>query len=74
MALLVVRLLDCRPEDIGFREGKIVNETGPEHALTYAEVAITNAALDALSGTGVRHLDAPLSAEKVWRALQEKVS
>src|SRR6202007_155792 len=32
-------------------------------------VAITNAALDALAGTGVRHLDAPLSAEKVWRAL-----
>jgi carbon-monoxide dehydrogenase large subunit len=33
-------------------------------------VAIANAALDALSGTGVRHLDAPLSAEKVWQALQ----
>ena len=35
-------------------------------------VAIANAALDALSGTSVRHLDAPLSAEKVWRALQER--
>lgn len=33
-------------------------------------VAIANAALDALSGTSVRHLDAPLSAEKVWQALQ----
>jgi carbon-monoxide dehydrogenase large subunit len=37
-------------------------------------VAITNAALDALSGTGVRHLDAPLSAEKVWWALQGRAS
>jgi carbon-monoxide dehydrogenase large subunit len=36
-------------------------------------VAIANAALDALSGTSVRHLDAPLSAEKVWRAVQERV-
>jgi carbon-monoxide dehydrogenase large subunit len=33
-------------------------------------VAVTNAALDALSGTGVRHLDAPLRTEKVWQALQ----
>jgi CO/xanthine dehydrogenase Mo-binding subunit len=37
-------------------------------------VAITNAALDALSGTSVRHLDAPLVAEKVWCALQERAS
>jgi len=35
-------------------------------------VTIANAVLDALSGTSVRHLDAPLSAEKVWRALQER--
>jgi hypothetical protein len=33
-------------------------------------VAIANAALDALSDTSMRHLDAPLSAEKVWQALQ----
>ena len=37
-------------------------------------VAIANAALDALSGTSTRHLDAPLSAEKVWRAVHGKMS
>jgi hypothetical protein len=25
--------------------------------------------LDALSGFGVRHLDTPLTAEKIWRAM-----
>jgi carbon-monoxide dehydrogenase large subunit len=33
-------------------------------------VAIVNAVLDALSGTNVRHLDAPLTPAKIWRALQ----
>jgi carbon-monoxide dehydrogenase large subunit len=33
-------------------------------------VAVVNAALDALSGTGTQHLDAPLTAEKLWRAVQ----
>ena len=36
-------------------------------------VAIANAALDA-PGTSVRHLDAPLCTEKVWRAVQGKMS
>jgi len=31
--------------------------------------AIANAVLDALSSLGVRHLDLPLRAEKVWRAI-----
>ena len=34
-------------------------------------VAIVNAVLDALADTGVRHLDAPLTREKVWRAMQQ---
>ncbi|MBO0685973.1 MAG: molybdopterin-dependent oxidoreductase, partial [Candidatus Dormibacteraeota bacterium] len=33
--------------------------------------AVHNAVLDALSGHGVRHLDMPLTPEKVWRAIQE---
>ncbi|HSF34057.1 MAG TPA: xanthine dehydrogenase family protein molybdopterin-binding subunit [Candidatus Tectomicrobia bacterium] len=33
--------------------------------------ALANAVVDALSGFGVRHLDTPLTAEKVWRAMQE---
>jgi CO/xanthine dehydrogenase Mo-binding subunit len=36
-------------------------------------VAIANAAADPLSGTSMRHLDAPLRAEKVWQALQGRV-
>jgi aerobic carbon-monoxide dehydrogenase large subunit len=39
MALLAAHLLDCRPEDIVFQDGKLVNERRPEHALTFAEVA-----------------------------------
>jgi carbon-monoxide dehydrogenase large subunit len=31
--------------------------------------AVVNAVMDALAPTGVRHIDMPLTAEKVWRAL-----
>jgi aerobic carbon-monoxide dehydrogenase large subunit len=34
-----------------------------------APVAVTNAIMDALSSVGVRHIDTPLTAEKIWRAL-----
>ena len=33
-----------------------------------APVAVTNAIMDALSSVGVRHIDTPLTAEKIWRA------
>lgn len=36
--------------------------------------AVANAVLDALSGFGVRHLDTPLTPERVWRALQSTVN
>jgi carbon-monoxide dehydrogenase large subunit len=35
-----------------------------------APAAVANAVLDALSGFGVRHLDTPLTAEKIWQAMQ----
>jgi carbon-monoxide dehydrogenase large subunit len=35
-----------------------------------APAAVTNAVLAALSSFGVRHLDTPLTAEKIWRAMQ----
>jgi aerobic carbon-monoxide dehydrogenase large subunit len=38
-----------------------------------APVAIANAILDALSHIGVRHLDTPLTTEKIWRALHGAV-
>ena len=34
-------------------------------------VAICNAVMDALSGLGVRHLDTPLTAGKIWQAIQK---
>ena len=35
-----------------------------------APVAIANAVMDALSGAGVRHINTPLTPQKVWEALQ----
>jgi carbon-monoxide dehydrogenase large subunit len=32
-------------------------------------VALVNAVMDALSSVGVRHIDTPLTGEKIWRAL-----
>jgi carbon-monoxide dehydrogenase large subunit len=34
-----------------------------------APAAVANAVLDALSGFGVRHIDTPLTAEKIWHAM-----
>jgi carbon-monoxide dehydrogenase large subunit len=34
-----------------------------------APAALANAVLDALAPLGVRHLDMPLTAERVWRSL-----
>ena len=34
-----------------------------------APVAVANAVMDALAPFGVRHIDTPLTAEKVWRAI-----
>ncbi len=36
-----------------------------------ATVAVQNAVVDALSPFGVRHVDMPLTAERVWRALRD---
>jgi carbon-monoxide dehydrogenase large subunit len=37
-----------------------------------APAAVANAVLDALADFGVRHLDTPLTAEKIWRAMQRR--
>jgi len=36
-----------------------------------SSAAVVNAAVDALGHLGVRHVDMPLKAEKIWRLLQE---
>jgi len=41
-------------------------EAGCAGALT----SVMNAVVDALSERGIRHIDMPVTAEKVWRALQ----
>ena len=45
---------------------------GGELPTVASPVAVANALADALSRTTFRHLDAPLTPEKVWRALREK--
>ncbi len=42
-----------------------------ESGTTGAPPALVNAALDALAPLGVRHLDMPLTAEKIWRAMRQ---
>jgi carbon-monoxide dehydrogenase large subunit len=39
-----------------------------------ATPAIANAVMDALSPLGIRHLDLPLTPEKIWRAVQQAKS
>jgi CO/xanthine dehydrogenase Mo-binding subunit len=41
-----------------------------EAGTTGAPPAIVNAAIDALRGRAVKHVDMPLTAEKIWRLLQ----
>ena len=43
-----------------------------ESATVGAPPAIVNAVVDALSHLGVRHIDIPMTPEKVWRILKEK--
>jgi carbon-monoxide dehydrogenase large subunit len=43
-----------------------------ESATVGAPPAIVNAVVDALAHLGVRHIDIPLTPEKVWRILKEK--
>jgi carbon-monoxide dehydrogenase large subunit len=45
---------------------KGIGESGPVGSMP----AVQNAVIDALSHLGVRHLDTPLTPERVWRALQ----
>jgi carbon-monoxide dehydrogenase large subunit len=42
---------------------------GGEGGTTPALAAVANAVLDALAEFGVRHLDLPLTSERVWRAI-----
>ena len=44
---------------------------GGELPTVAAPAAVANALVDALSSAGVEHLDAPLTPERVWQALQE---
>jgi len=39
-----------------------------------APAAVINAVVDALAHLGVKHVEMPATAEKVWRLIQEKQS
>jgi carbon-monoxide dehydrogenase large subunit len=43
---------------------------GGEGGTTPAPAAVVNAIVDALSEFGVTHIDMPVTAEKVWRAMR----
>jgi carbon-monoxide dehydrogenase large subunit len=43
---------------------------GGEGGTTPAPAAVVNAIVDALSAFGVTHIDMPVTAEKVWRAMR----
>ena len=45
-----------------------------EAGATGSPTAVVNAVCDALSDYGIRHIDMPLSPEKVWRAINGQVS
>ena len=36
-----------------------------------APVAVVNAVMDPLAPLGIRHIDTPLTPEKVWEAIQD---
>jgi carbon-monoxide dehydrogenase large subunit len=42
-----------------------------ESATVGSTPAVVNAVVDALSPFGVRHLDPPLTPERVWRAIRD---
>ncbi len=57
------------PTDRNLLGAKGVGESGT----VGATAAVQNAVIDALSHLGVRHLDMPLSPERVWKAIESHV-
>lgn len=57
------------PTDRNLLGAKGVGESGT----VGATAAVQNAVIDALSHFGVRHLDMPLTPERVWKAMQDHV-
>jgi carbon-monoxide dehydrogenase large subunit len=47
---------------------------GGEGGITPALGTIVNAVVDALAGFGVRHIEMPLTPERVWRAIRSRAS
>jgi carbon-monoxide dehydrogenase large subunit len=64
--------------DIGFVSHPVPATTNPlgtkgcgEAGCAGALASLTNAVVDALSVYGIRHMDMPMSPERVWKAIQE---
>ena len=57
------------PTDRNLLGAKGVGESGT----VGATAAVQNAVVDALASAGVRHLDMPLTPERVWKALRDNV-
>ena len=57
----------CTPTDLNPLGAKGVGELGTVGSTP----CVVSAVLDALAPRGVRHVDMPLTPERVWRALEE---
>ena len=81
--LLTGTLMDYalpRADDVPFFTVETIATPSPNNFLGFkgvgelptngAPAAVANAVLDALAPLGVRHLDMPLTAERVWQALR----
>jgi len=64
--------------DIGFVSHPVPATTNPlgtkgcgEAGCAGSLVVVVNAVVDALSDYGIKHIDMPLTSERVWRAIQD---
>lgn len=63
-------LFDVGHNEVPTKSNLMGAKGGGEGGTTPAPAAVVNAIVDALSEFGVRHLDMPVTAEKIWRAMR----
>lgn len=68
---IAAHLLEAAVEDVGVVNGPLGVKGIGEAATIGATPTIVNAVLDALAHLAIHTLDMPLTAEKLWRAIQQ---
>ncbi len=64
-------LLDARIKEVPAASNPLGVKGAGEAGITPAAAVIVSAAVDALAHLGVRHLDTPLTPERIWSAMNE---